>query len=271
MRLLTELSARADAAFDNTHHAKLRGRLWGALSGTDYDDRHDADEPPGFCVSLVFPPQDMREGDQRWLLVASPDEELLTHVARDLQTDRELNVGEMPLRVEEVNALAPDVGEPGTRGILESGTGVLVRIPPWQRERYGIEGDYGDSATFWRPEHTMEPFRKQVVANLDRKHGLFAPEYLPGPSETDGELFDEYDLLKTYALPVDVTEGQQMTYVVSKWKLGYTIQDDDHRRHLNLALDCGIGERNALGFGFFNIAERTRPGESELEGEDAFA
>lgn len=271
MRLLTELSARADAAFDNAHHAKLRGRLWGALSDTDYDDRHDADEPPGFCFSLVFPPHDMREGDQRWLLAASPDEELLTHVARDLQTDRELNVGEMPLRVEEVNALAPDVGEPGTRGILESGTGVLVRIPSWQRERYGIEGGHGDSATFWRPEHTMEPFRKQVVANLDRKHGLFAPEYLPGPSETDGELFDEYDLLKTYALPVDVTQGQRMTYVVSKWKLGYTVRDDDHRRHLNLALDCGIGERNALGFGFLNISERTRPGESELEGEDAFA
>ena len=206
----------------------------------------------------------MREGDQRWLLVASPDEELLTHVARDLQTDRELNGGEMPLRVEEVNALAPDVGEPGTRGILESGTGVLVRIPPWQRERYGIEANHGDSATFWRPEYTMEPFRKQVVANLDRKHGLFASEYLPGPSETDGELFNEYDLLKTYALPVDVTEGQRMTYVVSKWKLGYTVRDDDHRRHLNLALDCGIGERNSLGFGFLNITERTESSSRSL-------
>jgi CRISPR-associated endoribonuclease Cas6 len=271
MRLLTELSARSDAAYDNAHHSKLRGRLWRALNGTDYDECHNTNEPPGFCFSLVFPPHDMREDDQRWLLVASPDEELLAHVARDLKNDRELNAGEMPFRVEEVNALAPDVGEPGTRGTLESGTGVLVRIPPWQRENYGIEGDHGDSATFWRPEHTMEPFRKQVVANLDRKHGLFAPEYLPGPSETDGGLFDEYDLIKTYALPVDVTEGERMTYVVSKWKLGYTVRDDDHRRYLNLALDCGIGERNALGFGFLNIADRTRPGESELEGEDAFA
>ena len=271
MRLLTELSARADAAFDNAHHAKLRGRFWDALNGTDYDDRHDADEPPGFCFSLIYPPRDMEAGDQRWLLVASPDEELLTHVARDLKDDRELNVGPMPLQVEEVNALAPDVGEPGTRGTLESGTGVLVRIPPWQRENYGIEGDHGDSATFWRPKHTMEPFRNQVRANLDRKHGLFAREYLPGPSETDGELFEEYDLLKTYALPVDVTEGQRMTYVVSKWELGYRVRDNDHRRHLNLALDCGIGERNALGFGFLNISERTRPGETELEDEDAFA
>jgi CRISPR-associated endoribonuclease Cas6 len=213
----------------------------------------------------------MHEGEERWLLVASPDEELLTHVARDLQTDQELNVGEMPFSIEEIQALDPDVGEPGSRGTLESGTGVLVRIPPWQREAYGIQGDHGNTATFWRPKHTLEPFRKQVTANLDRKHRLFAPEYLPGPSECDEELFDEYDLLKTYALPVDVTEGERMTYVVSKWKLGYTVRNDDHRRHLNLALDCGIGERNALGFGFLNVADRTQPGETELEGEDAFA
>ncbi|QLH77555.1 CRISPR-associated endoribonuclease Cas6 [Halosimplex rubrum] len=255
MRLLTELSARADAAFTNDHHPKICGRIWSALDGTDYDERHESDEPPGFSYSLVFPPRDMREGDDRYLLVASPDEELLAHVAEDLQDERELNVGEMPFRVEDVTALDPDVGEPGTSGTLESGTGVLVRIPPWQRERYDIDGGHGDSATFWRPEHTMEPFRTQIRANLDRKHGLFAPEYLPGPSDCDGELFDGYDLLKTYALPVEVTEGQRMTYVLSKWKLNYTVRDDDHRRHLNLALDCGIGERNALGFGFLNLQE----------------
>jgi CRISPR-associated endoribonuclease Cas6 len=255
MRLLTKLRARADTKYDNAHHAKLRGRLWGALDGTEYDDRHATDEPPGFCFSLVFPPRGMSEGDERYLLVAAPEEELLAHVAQELKNDRELNVGEMPFRIEQVHALSPDVGEPGTSGRLESGTGVLVRIPPDRREEYGIENDHGDTATFWRPEHTMAPFRRQVKANLDRKHGLFAPEYLPGPSDVEGDLFDEYSLLKTYALPVDVTEGEQMTYVVSKWELGYTVRDNDHRRHLNLALDCGIGERNALGFGFVNVQE----------------
>jgi CRISPR-associated endoribonuclease Cas6 len=255
MRLLTKLTARADAAYDHTHHAKLRGRLWGALAGTEFDERHEIDEPLGFCFSLVFPPKSMSEGDERWLLVAAPEEELLAHVAEDLQDDRELNVGEMPFRVEHVHTLSPDVGEPGTSGTLESGTGVLVRIPPDRREEYGIENGHGDTATFWRPEHSMAPFRRQVRANLDRKHRLFAPDYLPGPSDCEGELFDSYDLLKTYALPVQVTEAQEMTYVLSKWELGYTVRDEDHRRHLNLALDCGIGERNALGFGFVNIAD----------------
>jgi CRISPR-associated endoribonuclease Cas6 len=70
---------------------------------------------------------------------------------------------------------------------------------------------------------------------------------------------------------VTVTEGQEMTYVLSKWEFSYTVRDDHHRRHLNLALDCGLGERNSLGLGFVNITDKTPPGESELEGRDAFA
>lgn len=271
MRIIVDLSARANTVYDNAYHHKLRGRVWRALEDTDYDDLHDSGDPPGFVMSNPFPPGDMREGDERTLLVASHDEELLAHVAADLLEDQELNIGEMPFHVDDVRALEPDVGEPGTRGVLETGTGLLVRIPPWRCEEYGIDHPGGDTAVFWRPEHTTQPLMEQLEANLDKKHQQFAPEYLPGPSEVTGDLFDGYELIKTFAVPVTVTEGQEMTYVLSKWKFEYTVRDDHHRRHLNLALDVGLGERNSLGLGFVNVTDRTRPGESELEGEDAFA
>jgi CRISPR-associated endoribonuclease Cas6 len=270
MRVLARLHARADSAYDNAYHHKLRGRLWEALDGTKYDQRHDENRPKGFVYSNPFPPGDLNEGDERTLLVAAPDEELLAHVAAHLKDFRELNIGEMPFTVDEVTALGTDVGEPGSSGTIETGTGVLVRIPPWRFDEYGIDVDH-DEAEFWKPEHTMEPFRNQLEANLDKKHGLFCPEYLPGPSDVDGDLFDGYELIKTFAIPVTVTQGVEETWVLSKWKFDYTVRDDDHRRHLNLALDTGIGERNSLGFGFVNITDRTRPGESELEGESAFA
>jgi CRISPR-associated endoribonuclease Cas6 len=270
MRLLARLRARADAAYDNTYHNKLRGRLWNALEGTDYDAVHDEQRPKPFTYSNSFPPGDMSEGDERTLLVASTDEELLAHVATDLRDDPELNIGEMPFTVEELSTVSPDVGEPGTSGTIDTGTGVLVRIPPWRFEEYGIDGTH-DEGEFWRPKHTLEPFRNQIEANMDQKHELFCPEYLPGPSDCDGDLFDGYDLIKTFAIPVTPTTGQQETWVLSKWRFDYAVRDDHHRRQLNLALDVGLGERNSLGFGFLNIIDRTRPGETELEGEDAFA
>lgn len=254
MRVLVRLRARADAVYDNAYHHKLRGRVWRALDGTKFDESHDDGEPAGFVYSNPFPWGDLEQGNSRNLLVASPDEELLAHVAEDLKENPELNVGEMPFEVTDLSVLSPDVGEPGTSGTIETGTGVVVRIPPWRFEDYGID-DGHDEFEFWRPELTMRPFKEQVEANLDRKHGQFAPDYLPGPSDVDGDLFDGYELLKTYALPVTVTQGEEMTYVVSKWRFGYTVRDDHHRRHLNLALDCGIGGRNGLGFGFVNLEE----------------
>jgi CRISPR-associated endoribonuclease Cas6 len=254
VRVLTTLRARRDAAYDNAYHHKLRGRLWGALEDTAYDGMHDENRPKPFTYSNPFPPEQMREGDERTLLVASPDEELLAHIAADLKDNRELNIGEMPFTVEGLTPLSPDVGEPGSSGTLESGTGLLVRIPPWRFDDYGLDIDH-DQAEFWRPEHSMEPFVNQIEANLDRKHGLYCPDYLPGPSAVEGDLFDGYELIKTFALPVTPTEGERETWVLSKWRFDYTVRDDDHRRHLNLALDVGLGERNSLGFGFVNIQE----------------
>lgn len=108
------MRARASSAYDNTYHHKLRGRLWEALADSPFDDRHNNGKPPGFAYSNPFPPRDMEEGEERILLIASTEEELLAHVAADLKANRELNIGEMPFHVDNVSVLYPDVGEPGT-------------------------------------------------------------------------------------------------------------------------------------------------------------
>jgi CRISPR-associated endoribonuclease Cas6 len=86
MRLIVRLRARADTAYDDTYHHKLRGRLWGALNGTRFDEAHGTDEPPGFAYSNPFPPSDIREGEERTLLIASPHEELLAHSPKTSKT-----------------------------------------------------------------------------------------------------------------------------------------------------------------------------------------
>ena len=83
----------------------------------------------------------MSEGDRRTLLVAAPNRDMLGAIADDLNVDRELNIGEMPFEATDISLLAPDVGEPGTQGALETGTGVVCRLPPWRCEEYGIETD----------------------------------------------------------------------------------------------------------------------------------
>lgn len=270
MRLMVRLTAQHDAAYRPDYHHKLRGRIWRALEGSQFDAEHDNGHPLGLSYSNIFPWGTIQEGDTRSIIFASPREELLATIARDLRDDPEFNVGDMSFEVSDLSQLSVDVGEPGTRGVIETATGVVVRLTPEHRERYGIESEH-DAPTYWRPEHTLEPLKDALEANLQHKHDRFAHDYQIGPAETEYDLFEGYDFLKTYALPVTVTTGTTLDVVLSKWRLDYRVRDDTHRRNLNLALDTGIGGRNGLGFGFVNIVEKTRPSETELEGTDAFA
>lgn len=268
---MVNLRAETDAVYQTNYHHKLRGRLWRAFEDTPFDDEHGSGDPLGLSFSNIFPWGEISEGDSRKLLIASPREELLAELAKDFQENPEFNVGEMSFTVDELSPLDVDVGEPGSRGVIETATGVLVRLYEHHREEYDIEDDQGDAPTYWRPEFTIEPLRNAIEDNLQKKHELFAPEYVPGPDEKSQSLFDGYDLLKTYALPTTVTQGVELELILSKWRLEYNVRDDTHRKHLNLALDTGIGGRNGLGFGFVNIVERTKPGETELTGKNAFA
>jgi len=259
VRLLIRLRAEADARYNNAAHHKLRGRLWRGLDDPEFDELHDTDRPPGLCNSQIFPWGEIEEGDRRHVLVSAAERDVLQAVSSTLVADREFNVGEMEFTIDEIVPLSPDVGEPGSKGTLETGSGVLVRIPPWRQEEYGIAAESEGESLFWRPEYSIEPFQNQLVNNLDRKHGLFEPDHLPSPTDIGDDLFEEYELLKTYAIPLTVSEGNEREIVLSKWRFKYRVRNDDHRRHLNLALDTGIGERNALGLGFLNIEDKTLP------------
>lgn len=254
-RLLVRLRARSDAAYQTAYHDKLRGCLGNALEGTRHEETHESDEMVGVTYSNIFPWGEMAEGDERSLLIASPHEDALAAVAETYPEGAELNVGEMPFRVTGASALDVDVGEPGTTGVLETATGVYTRLADETCAHFGITTGDGDGDEYWKPGDSLGAFEEYVTANLQYKHDRFCFDHQPGPAEVDGRLFDTYECLKSFSIPLTVTQGTTITTVLTKWRLEYTVRDDHHRRHLNLALDCGIGGRNALGLGFVNDRE----------------
>lgn len=261
MRLLIRLCATADAAYDTSAHHKIRGRLWRAFS--DVGDIHASNEGIGISYSNIYPWGEISEGDERSLLVASPNRDILDDLVAHLDENREFDVGTMRFEVTDVSMFAPDVGEPGTRGIIETATGVVCRLTKEHAERYGLDTSQitsGETKTrmFWRPKHGMEPLQRVIRYSLQESHDRFGDDYYDGPVEVDERLFESFDPIKddiTYAIPFTPTTGVTRTYILSKWRFGYCVRDETHRYHLNLALDSGIGQRREHGFGFINLDE----------------
>lgn len=246
MRVLLDLQAEMNASYDPEYHNRVRARVWDALEGTELDNH--GTETPGFVFSNPFPWGDLEKGDERQLLVASPREEILAHITADLLENPELHAGTMPFQVNDATPVDPDVGPPGTEGVLETATGVYAVTPPQFLE----DPDEHDVEEFWRPEHGMEAFFEHIETQLQRNHDRFMPKGDPGPKEVDSPLFEEFEMLKKYWLDVQLSGDTEWTVLVSKWRFPYRVRNDHHRRHLNLALDVGIGRRTPLGFGFLN-------------------
>lgn len=273
MRLLFELKARQSVEYPRSNHDKIRGVIWSALEGTRFDSVHDEGLPVGICPSNVFPwSQTIPEGDTRHFLVASPHEDALSAIARSHPVGSELNIGEMPFTVEDISVVEPNVGAPGTTGILETSTGVYTRLTDETCEQYGIE-PYQTGDTFWSSEsnHPIGAFRDYVEQNLQMKHDEFHFPHLDGPKESEGSLFEKETIQKEFAAHIPVSPNHTTQAILTKWRFNYRVRDADHRRHLQLALSTGIGGRNTQGLGFVNIVEGSKrtPGEGTVTGSSS--
>lgn len=268
MRIELTLDAIADAAYDTAAHHKLRGRIWQALeSREEFAETHESDHGVGFAFSNVFPWGEIQEGDQRYLRIASPRRDILDTLIQQFGRNRSFDVGQMRFEIADISGHAPDVGEPGSTGRMDTGTGVFCSLSRQVAEEHCLdtaEIDAGEAETdmFWRPKHGMEPLQATIRRSLQQTHERFGDDYYDGPTDVEKPLFNEIEPIKddiTYAIRFQPATAVNRTVVLSKWRLGYRVRDDTHRYHLNLALDAGIGQRREHGFGFLNLREKTPP------------
>ncbi len=267
MRIELALHALADAAYDSEHH-KIRGRIWRALSENDeYAKNHETNDGVGFVFSNIFPWGRVNEGDSRYIRIASPRRQVLDDLVAHFDQNRAFEVGQMRFKIEDITGHTPQVGEAGSTGRIDTGTGVFCALNRQLAVEHGLDTtqiDAGESETklYWRSKHGMEPLQATVRRSLQRTHERFGDEYYDGPAEVDEPLFNEFEPIKddiTYSIRFQPTTAVDRTVILSKWRLGYRVRDDTHRYHLNLALDSGIGQRREHGFGFLNLREQNPP------------
>jgi len=268
MRIELALDALADAAYDTSAHHKLRGRIWRAFEDNEeYAASHDTNHGVGFAFSNIFPWGDITEGDRRYIRIASPRRDLLDDLIAHFSRNRAFEVGQMRFEIADITGHAPQVGEPGSTGRIDTDTGVFCALNRQLAEEHGLDTskiEAGDSETklFWRQKHGMEPLQATIRRSLQRTHERFGDEYYDGPTEVDEPLFTEIEPIKddiTYSIRFQPATAVDRTVILSKWRLGYRVRDETHRYHLNLALDAGIGQRREHGFGFLNLREQNPP------------
>lgn len=241
MRCLARLQALQDQAYDPAYHVKLQGALYSLLEDAGYGFIHREHPFKFVTFSNIFPPHDMREGDERTWLVASPNEELIKRFNDALWTQGLLEIGDQRY---DITQTATFEITPEESGRVETGTPIVVRIPANRCERYGIEPEYDD--VYWRLEHPKEAFVTEIERNLASKYEEY---YDRDPPERP--YFTDLTPRKEVAVPLEY-DDRDVQVIGTTWELAYECRTRPMYRLMKLAFGAGVGELNTSGFGFIN-------------------
>jgi len=248
MRLLMRLKAAKGQCYDMMYHHKLQGFIYSMLRKSGYGELHDKKGYKFFSFSNIFPIKDMEEGESAHLIIASPDQKLISSLEAALDDVARINIGEMSFELVGVRKLNTRLKRGSLR--LLTATPVIIRIPERNYERYKIpENERKARYVYWRPKYSFEAFVKQLTENMIKKFNEFH-----GTKVRINELFEQFVFRRATATNV-VIGGRSYVMIGSMWEFIWSDMDEMQRKIIEFGMDAGFGERNSLGFGFVNRAK----------------
>ena len=256
------------------YHYHLQGYIYNLLKGSKYESIHDKEGYKFFCFSNIFPAFDLKKDDFRTLIVSSPDNEFIQYLYGTLTkpSDVEVKIGSMKFRIDNVKKLSPKIPS-HSKFTLLSGTPIILRIPKEKYVKYGINLNKEYNYVYWRNEHPINLFVYQLQTNLLNKFRQYNSRYIYKATydhyrnEEDGNssnssikydmpelsVFQNFKFKKQISTRI-VMKGQEQILIGTVWEFNF--EPDCNQALIQFGLECGLGERNSLGFGFMNLANQ---------------
>jgi len=252
LRVLVRLVASSSFPYDLGYHHNLQGLIYTLTRGTEYSGLHDQDGCRFFSFSNLIPPSPIvKKGSERSLIIASPDNHFIETLSEKLHqlSGREVRIGSMTFTVKSARPFDVALPENGFSEVtLTSGTPIIVRIPRYRYEEYGIEPKKNYDYAYWRKEYTPTAFIKQLEENLGKKYSEHT-----GLATEPEPILEKLRFKKQVAVPLRMKD-KESTVIGTLWEFCLQPLNGQKRDILQFGLDAGFGEMNSLGFGFMNTS-----------------
>ena len=248
MRLLIRLyhKRKIDNLFP--HYLQIQGLIYSLLRNSKYKNLHGKKFYKFFCFSNIFlenkSSSKFSQQNQIYnLIVSSPNEDFLKTIAQEFLKKEKVKIKKFEFVVKGLNFF--DVTFTDNCKIVSS-TPIIIRIPKEKCQEYGIKSLY--SYLFWRPQHPLELFIKQLEANIYKKYKA----YYSLSKIKEIPIFQQFLFKKSVSIPLNI-HGKKVNFIGSLWEFHFNYLDPRLKKILQFAIDAGFGENNSKGFGFMNV------------------
>ena len=233
MRLLLEFSPCCSGSFDKLNKHAIQGLIYYYLKGTEFEAIHDSKKFKFFTFSDIFPIGDFEPGKKKNLLISSPNKDLISVLYDNFENKRSIRIKNMEFTITNLKKFNLKIGN---RFI--TGSPIVLYKDNRSNQYFSFQRD-----------KDLNFFLTRLKENALKKYAAFTGEIL----EFDENLFDELVFGKEVCVN-DFKDGKPFIIIGTIWKLLMkSYIPEKYKKFYEFLLDCGLGEKNSLGFGFLNL------------------
>ena len=237
MRLLLKLKPEKFLPWYKVNKHTIQGTIYFLLDDTEFSHIHSQNKFKFFTYSDVFPPGDFYPNKEKTLIISSPDRRFIETLYDKINEVSHLYLSDTPFKISSMKIfnLKPT-------GKFETGSPVVIQVD----NKKGIYFSFTKKGN-------IRFFLERLKDNALKKYNAYYEDEL----EMKEDLFDILQFRKEVAVNI---KKQDKSFIIigSVWSLLQKKIPRGYGKFYRFILDCGIGEKNSLGFGFLNVLKEAR-------------
>lgn len=232
MRLLFTFLPNSEFSYDRIDKHSIQGLIYSLLRDTEYDGYHDSKRFKFFTFSDIFPIGDFTPVENKNLLISSPDERLIRSIEDSLKGRDILKLGNYDIKIQGHKSINLRLKN---RFISAS---PIVLYKDNKRDLYFS----------FRRDKDLNFFLERLKENAINKYNAFYSTDF----NLEENIFDRLKFKKEVAVKLR-KKDKEFIIIGNVWRLLEKFRiSEENRKFYSFIMDCGLGEKNSLGFGFIN-------------------
>ena len=230
MRLLLEIKPQKYIPFNYINKHSIQGTIYSLLSRTEYGNLHNRSGFKFFTFSDIFPPNDYYPKKSKKLIISSPDREFIKSLYDELTKREIIYIKDKIFKIANIKAFNLNLKFPWV-----TGSPVVLYL----------DNKLNMFFTFSRGSKTF--FLRRLRENALKKYNIFYKDDFT----LNESIFDLFEFNKEVSVLLS-NRGRKFIVIGSLWKKIEKKITKYNFKFYKFLMDCGLGEKNSLGFGFVN-------------------
>ncbi len=228
MRIKITLIPKENISYNEIQQYFIQGFIWNIIKNSEFSAYHDIPHFKYFCFSEIFPPTNFKTNESKNFIISSPNKFFIKLLYFKIKEIDYIKLGQYVFDYE--------ISKPFDikfKRYWITGSPIVVQV---------------DRNVYWSKKyHSLNIFLKRLKENAIKKYNLFYNEKIT----FEGDIFDSLKFKKQVAVHLK-KGGIDARIIGTKWIFEKNEYPKKLRKFYKFILDCGLGEKNSIGFGFLN-------------------